>query len=149
MTAVANAQTYALVFFLFPRSYVTAVHSDRPGIFEALAPPAPPPPPVRPAQTGETVQIFGTGFGPTCPAIDPGQLAFRPAQLRELGKLRVTIGGMPARVAFAGLLGPGLYELNVTIPEGLRPDDHEIVARIGGTQTPPGTMISVGGPPAR
>jgi uncharacterized protein (TIGR03437 family) len=31
----------------------------------------------------------------------------------------VTIGGLPSQVAFAGLVGPGLYQINVVIPTGL------------------------------
>lgn len=151
VASTANAQTYAPAFFLFPRSFVAAVHSDgtfvaRPGVFEALAPPAPPPPPVRPAAPGETVQIFGTGFGPTDPAIDPGQLSFPAAPLKDLEQLRVTIGGIPASFTFAGLSGPGLNQINVTIPEGMKGGDYEIIAQIGGQQTPPKTMISVGVP---
>jgi uncharacterized protein (TIGR03437 family) len=145
-SATANAQTYAPAFFLFPQSFVAAVHADgtyvaKPGVFEPAGPR------IRPAQPGETVQIFGTGFGPTNPVVDPGQLVARPASLKDPGLLRVLIGGMPVRVTFAGITGPGLYQLNVTIPEGMRPGDYVIVARIGDVATPSGTMISVGGPP--
>ena len=147
-TASANVQTYAPAFFLFPQSFVAAVRTDgsyaaKPGIFDPVLPTA------RPAQPGEIVQIFGTGFGPTTAAIVGFLLGsvVSPPMLIDQSSLRVRIGGMPARFTFAGLSGPGLNQLNVVIPEGLKPDDYEIIAEIGGVQTPMGTKISVGGLP--
>jgi uncharacterized protein (TIGR03118 family) len=63
---------------------------------------------------GETVSLFGNGFGPTSPQVANGQLftfalpLIQPAQ--------VTIGGVPSTVTFAGLVSPGLYQLNVVVP---------------------------------
>jgi len=43
--------------------------------------------------------------------------------------VRVTVGGVVATVAFAGLSGSGLDQLNVTIPHGLADGDAAVVAR--------------------
>jgi uncharacterized protein (TIGR03437 family) len=40
----------------------------------------------------------------------------------------VTIGSVPAVVAFAGLTAPGLYQFNVTVPAGLPSGDATLLA---------------------
>ena len=63
---------------------------------------------------GETVALFGTGFGPTTPAVPNGQFLSTPLPLIQ--NVQVTIGGQPAPVTFAGLVVPGLYQVNVVVP---------------------------------
>ena len=58
----------------------------------------------RPAQPGETIEIFGTGFGPTTPAVTPGQIVTAAAAISNLTQLQVTIGGVAATVQFAGIV---------------------------------------------
>jgi len=45
--------------------------------------------------------------------------------------------------AFAGLSGPGLYQINVTIPAGLGTGDVSLDAALGGVQTAAGVVISL------
>jgi uncharacterized protein (TIGR03437 family) len=63
---------------------------------------------------GETIALFGNGFGPTMPAAPNGQLLSSPLPLIQ--PVQVTIGEQPAPVTFAGLVGPGLYQVNVVVP---------------------------------
>ena len=63
---------------------------------------------------GETVELFGTGFGATMPAAPSGQLLSSPLPLQQ--PVQVSIGNQIAKVTFCGLVGPGLYQLNVIIP---------------------------------
>jgi uncharacterized protein (TIGR03118 family) len=63
---------------------------------------------------GETVALFGTGFGATMPAAPNGQLL--SAALPLIQPVTVTIGGQAVPVAFVGLAGPGLYQVNVLLP---------------------------------
>ena len=60
-----------------------------------------------PAKTGDTLLLFGTGFGPTNPTTNFGQ-TFTGAPLTA-NTVTAAIGGVPATVAFAGLLAPGEY----------------------------------------
>ncbi len=94
-----------------------------------------------PAAPGETIQIFGTGFGPVVGAGPDGQVLAAPAQL--MGQVTVTIGGKPATVIWAGMVSAGLDQLNVTIPEGLPDGDFPIVATVGGVSTQPEVVIGV------
>jgi uncharacterized protein (TIGR03437 family) len=63
---------------------------------------------------GETVALFGNGFGPTKSAAPNGQLLISPMALVQ--PVQVTIGEQAAPVTFVGLVGPGLYQVNVVIP---------------------------------
>jgi len=63
---------------------------------------------------GETVALFGTGFGATTPAAPNGQLLSAPLPLIQ--NVQVIIGGQSAPVTFAGLVAPGLYQVNVVVP---------------------------------
>jgi uncharacterized protein (TIGR03118 family) len=74
------------------------------------------------AKAGETIQIFGTGFGA------------QPA---------VIIEGIPATVTFAGQISPGLYQINVVVPAGLNSGDAEVVAFVGNAQSQAAAFIPI------
>jgi uncharacterized protein (TIGR03437 family) len=96
----------------------------------------------RPAQPGETIQIYGTGFGPTSPAVAAGRLVGTAAILSDLTQLSVRIGGVNAPVAWAGIVVSGEYQINLVVPNV--PDgDQPIVASIEGIATQPGLSISI------
>lgn len=79
-----------------------------------------------PAKAGDVIVLYGTGFGPTTPAVDP-TLIFSGAA-PTTNPVTVTIGGQPAQVQFAGISGAGLYQLNVVVPQGLSNGDQPVVA---------------------
>lgn len=68
----------------------------------------------RPAKPGETVVLYATGLGPTMPSVPAGQAYSGSAP--TVDSVDVSIGGARAQVAFSGLVGPGLYQLNVVVP---------------------------------
>jgi uncharacterized protein (TIGR03437 family) len=55
----------------------------------------------------------------------------------------VTIGGTPAIVSFAGLVGPGLYQINLTVPAGLTSGDNTIAATVGGYNTQSTALLKI------
>ena len=126
----AQKQQFAPSFFTFGGTSVAAVHAD--GTLVTASSPAHP---------NEVVQLYGTGFGPTSPAIPTAQLVTTPAMLANTAQ--VTIGGANATVAYAGLVEAGLNQLNVTIPASTPNGDAAITASIGGIQTQAGVSITV------
>ena len=56
----------------------------------------------QPAAPGEVIMLYGTGFGPTNPALPTAQLVTTPAVLAN--QVQITIGGIVASVAYAGLV---------------------------------------------
>lgn len=130
-SVTATLQAFAPAFFTFDGKYLAATHSDnsylgKAGLF-ASAPNL-----TTPAKAGETIILYGTGFGPTDPTLPAGQLATSIANLSN--SFKVTIGGLPASVSFAGLVPPyaALYQFNVQVPTGAQPGDQPVVIEIGG-----------------
>lgn len=89
--------------------------------------------PSSPAAPGETIVLYGTGFGPTI----TGQpaLPVNPT---------IVIDGLPATVAFAGLISPGLYQFNVVVPTSVtRGQDALVVALLENSETQANAYISI------
>jgi uncharacterized protein (TIGR03437 family) len=86
-----------------------------------------------PAKPGETIILYGTGFGPTSPAIANGIETDKVYWLNPVPT--ATLGGEPATVVFAGLVPPLSqgYQINVTIPADAPDGDQALVVNVGGT----------------
>ncbi|MDQ6663641.1 MAG: TIGR03118 family protein [Acidobacteriota bacterium] len=93
-----------------------------------------------PAQPGETIVLYGTGFGPTSPLTD-GQVVSAPTPAAT--QPTVTIGGIPATVTFAGLSSAGLYQLNVLVPDAVPDGDSSVVAQSGAFRSQANAVITV------
>jgi uncharacterized protein (TIGR03437 family) len=70
----------------------------------------------RPAKPGETIVIYGIGFGPVVPNTPAGQIATVTTQLSA--SLQVLFGQTAAQVRYAGLTqgSVGLYQFNIVVP---------------------------------
>lgn len=136
-SATADKRALAPAFFTIASRYVAAVHLD--GTY--VAPPnLLPGVTAQPAKPGEIILLFGTGFGPTTPALPAGQVITQAASLAN--PVTVRIGNIVADVAFAGLTGSGLCQFNVTVPD-LPDGDASIVAEIGGVLSQDGVYITI------
>jgi uncharacterized protein (TIGR03437 family) len=92
------------------------------------------------AKAGEVLELFGTGFGPTSPAIAPGVVFQGSAPLTYTPT--VTIGGAQATVSYAGLVGTGLYQLNVAVP-ALASGTYAVLATVKGVTSQTGVNLKV------
>lgn len=95
-----------------------------------------------PAKPGDIVLLFGTGFGPTTPAVVPGRVFSGAAPLSDAGSLQVRIGGTDVVPSFAGLSGSGLYQFNVTVPN-LPDGNHRIEMLLNGQQIQSDVQLAV------
>jgi len=93
------------------------------------------------AKAGDIVELYGTGLGPTNPAVAAGQVFSGAAPTTNPVSLR--INNVSVTPSFAGLSGAGLYQINLTVPTGLGTGDVPLVATVGGVQTPPNVVISL------
>ena len=77
--------------------------------------------PNSPATTGDALVIYSSGLGEVTPPLTVGTATPLGFLTNTVGTVTVTIGGIQAPVAFAGLTpgSVGLYQINVTIPHGL------------------------------
>jgi uncharacterized protein (TIGR03437 family) len=53
------------------------------------------------------------------------------------------MGGVPAAVAFAGLVVPGEFQFNVVVPSTLANGDQAILATYNGQSTQSNTLITI------
>lgn len=93
-----------------------------------------------PAQPGETVVLYAVGLGLPGTTLTAGASS-QQGSLPDLPAIQ--IGGTPATVQFAGVIQPGLYQLNVVVPGTATNGDNAITANYGGLATPAGTVIAV------
>jgi len=147
-TGSTTLQTYAPAFFpLYATGnpagspvFAAAVHLDGTlvvpvGFYAGLT--------TRPATPGETLEIYGTGFGPTNPAVPAGQLVLPPySPLTDPTQLQIRIGGVLATVSFAGITAVGEYQFNVMVP-ALPNGNQPILATIGGLSSQTGISIPI------
>jgi uncharacterized protein (TIGR03437 family) len=124
-------------FFVFNAGpYVIAEHANG----SLLGPANLIPGQTSPAKPGETVVLFANGFGTTSQLVIGGSLT-------QSGTLPlvpvVIIGGVGAVVQFAGLISPGLYQINVVVPSSAPNGDLALSATYNGLTTQNGLLISV------
>jgi uncharacterized protein (TIGR03437 family) len=137
-TFTAQREQFAPALFSMPgTNYVAALHADYTYVGNSQLIGAAKSTPAKP---GESILIYGTGLGPTNPALPSAQLVTTPAILAN--SVRVTIGGIEAPVTYAGLVGPGLYQINATVPN-VADGDAPVVAQMGGVQSPAGVWITI------
>jgi uncharacterized protein (TIGR03437 family) len=94
----------------------------------------------RQAKPGDVILIFGTGFGATTPAQAAG-FTVVPSPLR--GRCTVRVGNQTAEVLYSGLVGPGLNQINVRVPN-VGPGDYQLVISMEAEQTQSGVVLPVG-----
>ncbi|MGH9631952.1 MAG: choice-of-anchor V domain-containing protein [Bryobacteraceae bacterium] len=123
--------------------YVAARHGadnsivGKPNLFQGVA--------TTPARPGETIVLYGVGFGPTNPATLPGEI---PSQIAPFtSEVVVRFGDAPARVDYAGVSpgSAGLHQLNVVVPATVPSGDVPVTAEISGSRTQENIFITVQG----
>ncbi|MGA2740845.1 MAG: TIGR03118 family protein [Bryobacteraceae bacterium] len=94
-----------------------------------------------PAAPGETIVLYGTGFGVTNPATPAGQLITSDLPLATTPT--ITVGATAGQVVFAGLISAGLFQINVIVPASTPSGDVAVVALVGSTASPGTAVIAV------
>ena len=98
----------------------------------------------RPVKPGETLVLFGVGFGPTNPGLPAGQNpsgALAPTTF----PVAIAIGGVQVtNVIFSGIVTEaGLYQFNLTVPLNAASGDQPLQATVNGVRTPAGPVLTV------
>ena len=133
----AQAQPLSPSFFAFNGGpYVAAEHLNG----SLIGPTTLYPGASTPAKPGETIVLYANGFGPTNVPVVSGSTA-QSGTLSPLPAIK--IGGLTASVTFAGLVAPGEFQFNLTIPSPLANGDQPITGSYGGQTTQAGTLITI------
>jgi uncharacterized protein (TIGR03437 family) len=134
---LAVLHTVVPSFLLFnSQGYVAATHANG----TLIGPVSLYPGASTPAGARETVVAYAVGFGLPRQAITAGS----STQSGTLATLPVcTINGNPATVTFAGLISPGLYQLNLAVPANTPSGDNPIACKYSGATTQSGSLLTV------
>ncbi len=144
-------------FFLFPPRTVDAFIAAR---FNAIPNQLPVPVapansfpndrfgPSRPAEPGDIILLYGTGWGETTAGLAAGELASGAAELLPEANPMVTFGGIPMSsedVLYVGVTPTtaGLYQLAIRVPANALPGNNEVILTVYGKSTPVGPVIPV------
>jgi uncharacterized protein (TIGR03437 family) len=138
----AILQTVAPAFFLWSGKYAVATRTDftlaaPAGLFTGVT--------TAPAKPGETIILWGTGFGATIPAVGPGVVPPVYPVANVANPVTVTIGNLNATMAGAALApgNAGLYQIAVQVPADAPDGDLAVVAQVNGVSSPSGVLLSV------
>jgi uncharacterized protein (TIGR03437 family) len=102
-----------------------------------------------PAAPGETIILWGSGFGPTTPANPFGVAVPATPTYETASNVTVTLNNAPLVVyqnlAFLTAGNAGLFQLGVTLPATLANGSYPLTVSIGGVTSPP-LMLTVAAP---
>ena len=137
-----TASAYGPAFFLWPDSQVVATRQDysyavKAGTFAGAT--------TVPAKPGDVIILWGTGFGPTQPAVPVGVAVPGSGGYSTATNPAVTINNTPV-IVYGAALAPGsagLYQVAIQVPTTLANGDWPIQATIGNIVSPAGTILSV------
>jgi uncharacterized protein (TIGR03437 family) len=96
-----------------------------------------------PAKPGDTIVLYGVGFGPVTPDTPAGQIVQTSNTLAS--SFTVSIGGKPATVAYSGLAPNyvGLYQFNVVVPN-VAAGNAPLTFTLGGVPSTQPLSIAIG-----
>jgi len=139
LTATVVAQSPA--FFLWPNSQPVSTRQDnslavKDGTFAGATTVA--------AKPGDVLILWGTGFGPTTPAV-AGGIQVPSDQLYNCSPVTIALGSASPPV-FGCALSPGfagLYQVAIQVPSTMADGDYAIKATVNGASSPDGITLSV------
>ncbi|MFT5431564.1 MAG: hypothetical protein ACI9OJ_002261, partial [Myxococcota bacterium] len=104
--------------------------------------------PSRPAQPGEIIILYGSGWGSTEPSFATGELATGAARVGPNANVMVTFGGIPVApedIFYVGVtpFTAGLFQLAIRVPAGAQAGNNEVVLTVFGKSTPVGPVVPV------
>jgi uncharacterized protein (TIGR03437 family) len=123
-TSTVTLATFAPSWIPLDATHAVAINPITPGLIAA----------------GQIIELFGVGFGPTSPTVPAGHSYSGAANTTN--PVTVTIGGINAKVQFAGIIIGGLYQINVEVPQ-LPPGDQLLKATVGAVSTPQGVNLTL------
>lgn len=141
-TFTVTASSFGPAFFAWPNHQVVATRQDfswavKNGTFTGATTVA--------AKPGDTIILWGTGFGTTAPVAPVGMVTPSDTTYSTSTLPAITIDNNPVTV-YGAALAPGfagLYQIAIQVPAQLADGDHPIQASIGGIQSPSGSVLSV------
>jgi uncharacterized protein (TIGR03437 family) len=92
------------------------------------------------AAPGDVVELWGTGFGPTQEPRPIGSIVTEPSETQS--PVTVQIGSTQVAASYSGLVGAGLYQINVAVPD-LPDGEYPVVAIVNGVSSQAGALLQI------
>lgn len=129
--STATLQKYAPAFFPYVSGGIAYGHATHANgtVVSASAPAIP----------GETITMLATGLGPTNPATPPSQAVVNEP---VAAPVTVTMGGVAAQVKSATQVGPGSYQIAVTVPS-VGAGNQAVQLGVSGFLSPAGVFLPI------
>lgn len=128
--AVAQIQPSLYFYQAGSKSYAAALFTD----YTIMGDPAVVPG-TRKANSGDIIQLYASGLAPS-----PSGAVTSPIPITGVS---VTIGTTDAPVQFAGLVAPGQFQVNFTVPQ-LPPGEYSIKVSASGKTSQPNVLFEIG-----
>jgi len=95
------------------------------------------------ARPGDSLTLYGIGFGPVTPDIPAGQIVQQSNALQAA--VRITFAGVEANVTYSGLAPGyvGLYQFNVVVPNVAASDTVPLAFTLGGVSGTQNLVIAI------
>ena len=149
LAATVEVASVSPAFFSFPlnssgRNPIAALHGNGPALVGSRG--SIPGIDIYPAAPGEVITLFGTGFGPTEPPLETGQIPGIAAEIAS--DVEIAFGGitlLSEHILYAGAAPccAGLYQFAVRVPRGLPEGRIPVTAAVQGVSTPQGPFLAV------
>jgi uncharacterized protein (TIGR03437 family) len=96
------------------------------------------------AKPGQTIMLYGVGFGPVTPSINAGIIEGQTNALQS--PFQISFAGVPAQITYQGLVATfvGLYQFNVVVPNVAASDTVPLTFSVGTTGGSQTLIITVG-----
>jgi uncharacterized protein (TIGR03437 family) len=133
MPGIFTASGYVLAVRFGDSAIINGTGAQAPGYVTVAA-----------ANAGDILSIFATGLGATTPTVAPG-LVFSGTYFACARVPVVTIGGVKADVSFSGLVGAGLYQINLQVPGSLAPGAYPVVITQDESSSPTSAVLRIAG----
>jgi len=88
-----------------------------------------------PAQSGSIITLWGTGFGQTTPPTSTTSVNYSGTGGVLASPVVVLVNNTPSTLLYAGMVGVGLYQFNIQLPDGLATGDYPVTVQINGLTT--------------
>jgi uncharacterized protein (TIGR03437 family) len=138
-----NLQTASPAFFPWGGKYAAATQLDYsfvgpPGLFGSAVT-------TTPAKPGDTLILWGTGFGPTDPAVPAGQNTPSTGIATPVNQITVLVDNITAEVLGSALTpgNAGVYQIAIKVPPNAPNGDLPIVALVNGVFSPSNILLTV------
>lgn len=94
----------------------------------------------RPARPGDLLTLYATGLGET-ESVPEGEVLTAPATLRDPSRVKVTIGGVEAKLTYVAMTMAGVFQINLEVPTGIRSGELPVLIKAGDALSQPDVVM--------